>query len=85
MQTINKFKPANVYESSCVWKTVEIVERNGQMITFKVVNLKTNASYKERARAVFKADENGAFEEFLTIEGLRVRSSWRLLTLDEAA
>ena len=85
MQTINKFKPANVYESSCVYKTIEILERNAQMITFKVVNLKTNSWYKERAKAVFKADENGAFEEFLTIEGLRVRSSWHFYTFNEAA
>ena len=74
MQKIQKFQFGRLYAAPKSTKTYELIDRNGHSLTLRVRNLKTNDSWKQRATSVFKADQNGAFEEVLLMDGTRIRS-----------
>ena len=74
MQKIKKFQLTQVYTAPKSVKLYELVERNGHFLTFRVRNPKTRDSWKQTATSVFKADQNGAFEEVLFADGVRLRS-----------
>lgn len=42
-------------------------------LIFRVLNLKTNDSWKQLSTSTFKADQNGAFEDVLFKDGIRLR------------
>lgn len=77
MKKIQKFQFGRLYAASNSKKSFELIERNGHHLTFRVRNPKKRTSYKTTATSTFKADETGAFEEVLFLDGLRLRSdSW---------
>ena len=77
MQKIQKFQFGRLYAAQKSAKTYELISRNGHHLFFRVWNPKTRDSWKLQATSSFKADENGAFEEVLFSDGVRLRSdSW---------
>ena len=74
MQKIQKFQTGRLYAAPRSSKTYELIDRNGHSLTFRVRNPKTNDSWKQRATSTYKADEVGAFEEVLFMDGVRLRS-----------
>lgn len=75
MQKIQKFQPALIYSAPKSKNTFELIERNGHYLIFRVRKPKDRTSYKVSATSVYKADQNGAFEEVLLLDGTRVRSN----------
>ena len=76
MQTIKKFHPNTIYSSSSSKNTFQLLERSGHHLIFKVWKPKDRFSYKISALSTYKADEKGAFEEILLMDGSRVRSDY---------
>ena len=74
MQKIQKFQTGRLYAASNSKKSFELIERNGHHLTFRVRNPKTRDSWKQRATSTYKADQTGAFEEVLFLDGVRLRS-----------
>lgn len=74
MQKIQKFQTGRLYAAPKSTKTYELINRDGHLLTFRVRNPKTRDSWKQRATSTYKADENGAFEEVLFLDGVRLRS-----------
>ena len=74
MQKIQKFQFSKVYSAPKSKNTFELIERNGHYLIFLVRKPKDRTSYKISATSVFKADQNGAFEEILLMDGTRIRS-----------
>lgn len=74
MQKIQKFQFNRIYSAPKSSKTYELIDRNGHLLTFRVRNPKTRDSWKLRATSTYKADENGAFEDILFSDGVRLRS-----------
>jgi len=77
MEKIQKFSFGRLYAAPRSAKTYELIDRNGHALTFRVRNPKNKDSWKIRATSTYKADETGAFEEVLFMDGVRLRSdSW---------
>ena len=77
MQKIQKFQTGRLYAATNSKKSFELIERNGHHLTFRVRNPKDRTSYKTTATSLYKADQTGAFEEVLFLDGLHLRSdSW---------
>ena len=77
MQKIQKFQFGRLYAAPKSAKTYELIDRDGHALTFRVRNPKNKDSWKIRATSTYKADETGAFEEVLFMDGVRLRSdSW---------
>lgn len=74
MQKIQKFQPSLIYSAPKSKNTFELIERNGHYLIFRVRKPKDHTSYKISATSFFKADRNGAFEEILLMDGIRIRS-----------
>lgn len=74
MQKIQKFQLYKIYSASKSKNTFELIERNGHYLIFLVRHPKDRTSYKISATSVFKADQNGAYEEILLQDGTRIRS-----------
>ena len=74
MQKIQKFQPGRLYAGTNSKKSFELIERNGHHLTFRVRNPKDRTSYKTTATSLYKADQNGAFEEVLLMDGTRIQS-----------
>ena len=74
MQKIQKFQLGRLYAAPKSPKTYELISRDGYHLIFRVRNPKTRDSWKQLATSTFKADETGAFEEVLFIDGVRLRS-----------
>ena len=74
MQKILKFHPNHIYTAPGSSKTYELIDRNGRILTFRVRNPKTRDSWKQISTSTFKADQNGAFEEILFSDGVRLRA-----------
>ena len=74
MQKIQKFQLSQIYSAPESKKSFELIERNGHHLTFRVQNPKNRSSYKTTATSLYKADQNGAFEEVLFLDGTRLRS-----------
>ena len=74
MQKIQKFQPSKLYSSPKSKNTFELIERNGHYLIFRVWKPKDRTFYKISATSFFKADQNGAFEEVLLLDGTRIRS-----------
>ena len=74
MQKIQKFQFGRLYAAPKSPKTYELISRDGHHLIFRVRNPKTRDSWKQLATSTFKADETGAFEEVLLIDGVRLRS-----------
>ena len=74
MQKIQKFQFGRLYAATNSKKSFELIERNGHHLTFRVRNPKNQTSYKTTATSLYKADETGAFEEVLFLDGVRLRS-----------
>lgn len=74
MQKIQKFQPAQLYCAPKSKNSFELIERSGHHLIFLVRRPKDRISYKITATSVFKADQNGAFEEVLLQDGTRIRS-----------
>lgn len=74
MQKIQKFQLGQTYSAPKSKNSFELIERNGHYLTFRVRKPKDRISYKVSATSVFKADQNGAFEEVLLQDGTRIRS-----------
>ena len=74
MQKIQKFQLNQTYSALKSKNTFELIERNGHYLIFRVRKPKDRSSYKTSATSVFKADQNGAFEEVLLQDGTRIRS-----------
>ena len=77
MQKIQKFQFDRLYAAPNSKKSFELIERNGHHLTFRVRKPKDRTTYKTTATSTFKADETGAFEEVLFLDGVRLQSdSW---------
>ena len=74
MQKIQKFQFGHVYVVPKSSKTYELLDREGYSLVFLVRNPKTRDSWKQISTSSFKADQNGAFEEVLFSDGVRLRS-----------
>ncbi|MCR5710467.1 MAG: hypothetical protein K6G79_08300 [Bacteroidales bacterium] len=74
MQKIQKFQLHQTYSAPKSKKTFELIQRNSHYLIFQVRNPKDRISYKISATSVYKADENGAYEEILLQDGTRIRS-----------
>ena len=74
MQTIKKFHPNTIYSSSSSKNTFQLLERNGHHLIFRVWKANDRISYIISATSTNKADEKGAFEEILLMDGSRVQS-----------
>ena len=75
MQKIQKFQPNHIYTTPRPTKTYELIDRNGHTLTFRVRNPKTRDSWKQICTSTFKADQDGAFEEILFSDGVRLRAA----------
>ena len=73
MQKIQKFQFNRIYAAPKSTKTYELINRDGHHLIFRVRNLKTNDSWKQLSTSTFKADQNGAFEDVLFKDGIRLR------------
>ena len=74
MQKILKFQFNRIYTAPKSNKTYELINRDGHHLIFRVRNPKTNDSWKQLGTSTFKADQNGAFEEVLFSDGVRLRA-----------
>ena len=74
MQKIQKFQFNRIYAAPKSTKTYELINRDGHRLIFRVRNPKTNDSWKQLSTSTFKADQNGAFEEVLFSDGVRLRA-----------
>ena len=74
MQKIQKFQLGRLYAAPKSAKTYELINRDGHALIFRVRNPKTRDSWKQLATSTYKADENGAFEEVLFSDGVRLRA-----------
>ena len=74
MQKILKFQLSQIYFASNSKKSFELIERNGHHLTFRVRKPKERTTYKTTAISSYKADETGAFEEVILMDGTRIRS-----------
>ena len=74
MQKILKFQLSQTYSASNSKKSFELIERNGHHLTFRVRKPKDRTTYKTTAISSYKADETGAFEEVLLMDGTRIQS-----------
>jgi len=74
MQKIQKFQFGRLYSATKSTKTYELIDRNGHRLIFRVRNPKTRDSWKQLATSTYKADQNGAFEEVLFSDGVRLNS-----------
>ena len=74
MQKIQKFQFGRLYTAPKSTKTYELLDRDGHRLAFLVRNPKTRDSWKQISTSSFKADQNGAFEEVLFSDGVRLRS-----------
>ena len=74
MQKIQKFQLSHIYSAPNSKKSFELIERNGHHLTFLVRNPKDRITYKTTAVSNYKADQTGAFEEVLLMDGTRIRS-----------
>ena len=76
MQKIQKFQFGRLYAAPKSTKTYELIDRYDHLLVFRVRNPKTRDSWKLQTTSSFKADENGAFEEVLFSDGVRLRSDF---------
>ena len=74
MQKIQKFQFGRLYTAPKSTKTYELLDRDGHRLAFLVRNPKTRDSWKQISTSSFKADQNGAFEEILFSDGVRLNS-----------
>ena len=74
MQKIQKFQLSHIYSAPGSKKSFELIERNGHHLTFRVRKPKERSTCKTTAISSFKADETGAFEEVLLMDGTRIQS-----------
>ena len=74
MQKIQKFQLNRLYAAPNSKKSFELIERNGHHLTFRVRKPKERTTYKTTAISTYKADEIGAFEEVILMDGTRIRS-----------
>ena len=74
MQKIQKFQFGRLYTAPKSTKSYELLNRDGHRLAFLVRNPKTRDSWKQISTSSFKADQNGAFEEVLFSDGVRLRS-----------
>ena len=74
MQKIQKFQFGRLYVAPKSKNTFELIDRNGHYLIFLIRKPKDRTSYKISATSVYKADQNGAYEEILLKDGTRVRS-----------
>ena len=74
MQKIQKFQFSHIYSALNSKKTFELIERNGHHLTFRVRVPKERTTSKTTAISYYKADQNGAFEEVLLMDGTRIQS-----------
>ncbi len=74
MKKIQKFQFGRIYAAPKSTRTYELIDRNGHFLTFKARNPKTKDSWKLQSTSSYKADETGAFEEVLFMDGIRLRS-----------
>ena len=74
MQKIQKFQLSRIYSAPNSKKSFELIERNGHHLTFRVRKPKDRTTYKTTAVSSYKADETGAFEEVLLMDGTRIQS-----------
>ena len=74
MQKIQKFQLSHIYSAPNSKKSFELIERNGHHLTFRVRKPKDRTTYKTTAISSYKADETGAFEEVLLMDGTRIQS-----------
>lgn len=74
MQKIQKFQPSKIYSAPKSKTTYELLDRAGHYLVFLVRKPKDRTTCKITATSVFRADQNGAFEEVLLQDGTRIRS-----------
>lgn len=74
MKKIQKFQFGRIYSAPKSTRTYELIDRNNHFLTFKARNPKTKDSWKLQSTSTYKADETGAFEEVLFMDGIRLRS-----------
>ena len=74
MQKIQKFQLSHIYFALNSKKSFELIERNGRHLTFRVRKPKDRTTYKTTAVSSYKADETGAFEEVILMDGTRIQS-----------
>ena len=74
MQKIQKFQLSQIYSAPESKKSFELIGRNGHHLTFRVRKPKDRTTYKTTAVSSYKADETGAFEEVLLMDGTRIQS-----------
>jgi len=74
MQKIQKFQFNRIYTAPKSNKTYELLDRSGHYLIFRVRNPKTRDSWKQFGTSTYKADENGAFEDVLLSDGVRLKS-----------
>ena len=74
MQKIQKFQFGRLYAAPKSTKSYELLNRDGHRLAFLVRNPKTRDSWKQISTSSLKADQNGAFEEVLFSDGVRLRS-----------
>ena len=75
MPTIKKFQPNTIYSSSNSKNTYQLLERAGHYLVLLVRRPKDRTTFKITATSFYKADDTGAFEEILLMDGGRVRSN----------
>ena len=74
MQKIQKFQFSRIYSALNSQKTFELIERNGHQLTFRVRKPKDRTTSKTTAISCYRADQTGAFEEVLLMDGTRINS-----------
>ena len=74
MQKIQKFQLSQIYSALNSKKTFELIERNGRHLTFRVRKPKERTTSKTTAISFYRADQTGAFEEVLLLDGTRINS-----------
>ena len=74
MQKIQKFQFSRIYSALNSKKTFELIERNGHHLTFRVRKPKDRTTSKTTAISCYRADQTGAFEEVLLMDGTRINS-----------
>lgn len=74
MQKIQKFQISQIYYAPKSENSFELIERNGHHLTFRVRKPKDRTTYKTTAVSTYKADQAGAFEEVLLMDGTRIQS-----------
>ena len=75
MKKIQKFHPGRFYTSPSDKNWYELVERDANVLTFRVRKAKTRfGTWRQAAPASFKADEKGAFETVRFSDGTVLRA-----------